>query len=68
MQEASSQKSSYNYQKYQNFVLKNIDRFHRLGKFQTFDLCSFPSNLTEVTKNGKLKRLVLLMQVQDLQR
>lgn len=68
MQEASSQKSSYNYQKYQNFVLENIDRFHRHGKFQTFDLCSFPSNLTEVTKNGKLKRLVLLMQVQDLQR
>lgn len=50
MQKASSQKSSYSNQKCQNFVLKNIYCFHKHGKLQTFDLWSFPSNLTEVTK------------------
>lgn len=53
MQRASSQKSTYKYQKYQNFLFKNIYCFHKHRKFQTFDLCSFPSNLTEVTKKGE---------------
>lgn len=50
MQKASS---LLQLQKVSEFYIKNIYCFHKHGKFQTFDLCSFPSNLTEVTKKGE---------------
>lgn len=49
-----TQKSTYDYRKYENFVIKNIYCVHKHGQFQTFDGCSFPSNLTEATEEAEV--------------
>lgn len=53
MQKASSQESSYDYQKYQNFVLKTFIAFTNMGSFR--HLTSVPSQvITELTEKEEV--------------
>lgn len=69
MQEASFQKSNYNYQRHQNSVLKKtFIPFINMGSLRHLSsICSQVTPLKHLKKEN-LKRLVLLTQVQYLQR